>query len=433
MAETYKILGQKLTGELALDNSTAKEVIVYEVPANTQASISAIEITNSSAFNQTYKLSFVKDAEVSQANANLQYSLNTTIDVAVAVSNGGNPSLRSTDGSSWQNVVIDNSNNLYDWRAVGYGDGMFVAFATGNIMPGATAYSADGITWTIGSGLNFSGTSVAYGNGVFVVVGSDTVGSAHSFDGINWFNNIDLNPNSSFRFNKVAYGDGVFVAIPINYNENRILYSYDGITWNQSFIFSSGNWDSITYGNDKFVAFSNEGMGAYSYDGINWYQYWSPAPPWSSMRALTYIDGVFFVIPAWSSTGYYSSDGIIWTSVSVPGNAAWVAATSTNNKAFITGYGNQIISSSDGINWSVSQVRFTFYTGVAAGPIEVQQTLTQSIPQSLNKHVAIHNKTIVSGETHEIKGGITLSAGDQIRAYSTSDDIIVNVYGVEIS
>jgi hypothetical protein len=53
--------------------------------------------------------------------------------------------------------------------------------------------------------------------------------------------------------------------------------------------------------------------------------------------------------------------------------------------------------------------------------------------ESLNKHYIIYNKTIASGETHEIKGGVTLSAGDQIRVYSTSNEIITNVYGVEIS
>jgi hypothetical protein len=53
--------------------------------------------------------------------------------------------------------------------------------------------------------------------------------------------------------------------------------------------------------------------------------------------------------------------------------------------------------------------------------------------ESLNKHYIIYNKTIASGETHEIKGGVTLSAGDQIRVYSTSNEIITNVYGVEIA
>jgi hypothetical protein len=50
----------------------------------------------------------------------------------------------------------------------------------------------------------------------------------------------------------------------------------------------------------------------------------------------------------------------------------------------------------------------------------------------LNKHIVIYDKTIAPGETHEIKGGVTLSEGDQIRVYSDSAEIITNVYGVEI-
>lgn len=51
----------------------------------------------------------------------------------------------------------------------------------------------------------------------------------------------------------------------------------------------------------------------------------------------------------------------------------------------------------------------------------------------LKKHIAIYNKTIAPSETHEIKGGVTLAMGDQIRIYSTSNEIIANVYGVEIA
>ena len=55
MATVYKVLGQKLT--------TAAETTVYTVPASTQASISAIVITNTAATSATYSLSFVPSAD----------------------------------------------------------------------------------------------------------------------------------------------------------------------------------------------------------------------------------------------------------------------------------------------------------------------------------------------------------------------------------
>jgi hypothetical protein len=45
----------------------------------------------------------------------------------------------------------------------------------------------------------------------------------------------------------------------------------------------------------------------------------------------------------------------------------------------------------------------------------------------------IPTRTIEAGVVDEIVGGITLSAGDQIRTNSDSTDLIVHVYGVELS
>jgi hypothetical protein len=48
------------------------------------------------------------------------------------------------------------------------------------------------------------------------------------------------------------------------------------------------------------------------------------------------------------------------------------------------------------------------------------------------KNTAVYDKVIKPGQTHEIKGGITLSSGDQVRVKSVSDEVIFNAYGVEI-
>ena len=45
----------------------------------------------------------------------------------------------------------------------------------------------------------------------------------------------------------------------------------------------------------------------------------------------------------------------------------------------------------------------------------------------------IPTRTIGPGVVDEIVGGITLSAGDQIRTNSDSTDLTVHIYGVEIS
>lgn len=51
-----------------------------------------------------------------------------------------------------------------------------------------------------------------------------------------------------------------------------------------------------------------------------------------------------------------------------------------------------------------------------------------------SKHKIVSGKQIKTNESHELKGGITLSTGDQIRVYSDAlNNVIVNVYGVELS
>ena len=302
MADTYKVLGQALTGELALDGSTVKETLLYTVPANTQASVSAIEVTSSDVANQTYKVAFVPSAEVDTAVSSVEYT--APVNRFVAVAYGSNIAAYSTDGISWIETTMPSS--AY-WNAVTSGGGTFVAVP---YLSSTAAYSTDGITWTASTIPYFEWSSVTYGGGKFVAVAYDSNTGAYSTDGITWIETTMPSSMSNFT-----------------------------------------DWNSVTYGGGKFVA-----------------------------------------IAASSSTAAYSTDGITWTASSMPSSTYWYSVT---------------------------------YSGLAI--------LSQSVLQSLNKHIAIYNKTIASGETHEIKGGVTLSAGDQIRVYSNSSNIITNVYGVEIA
>ena len=60
------------------------------------------------------------------------------------------------------------------------------------------------------------------------------------------------------------------------------------------------------------------------------------------------------------------------------------------------------------------------------------ETLTENTLQMKDKNILIPDAQIGSGEVHEISGGITLASGDQIRLRSNSDEIVAQVYGVEI-
>jgi len=63
----------------------------------------------------------------------------------------------------------------------------------------------------------------------------------------------------------------------------------------------------------------------------------------------------------------------------------------------------------------------------------VVKSADSSTPGISNTQTIIPNKTLAAGAIDEIVGGITLSAGDQIRIYSESPDITAHIYGVELS
>jgi hypothetical protein len=90
--------------------------------------------------------------------------------------------------------------------------------------------------------------------------------AAYSTNGINW--TAATLPSSAY-WQSVTYGNGRFVAVA--YYSNKAAYSTDGINWTAATLPSSAYWYGVTYGNDKFVAVANgRNIAAYSTDGINW-------------------------------------------------------------------------------------------------------------------------------------------------------------------
>lgn len=428
MTDTYKVLGQALTGELAIDDSTVKETIAYEVPAGTKASVSAIEITNSDAASQTYKLAFVPNAEVDTASTSVELITGEISHTFLA--NSSRLNAISADGITWTTSDFPFSNS---W-VVEYLNDKFIGISVSS-NTNAIVYSTDGITWTQTSVPSTDGNlvSITYGGNKFVLIGING-DIFYSVDGINW---TDTTLPLSREWRALAYGDGKFVLTA--FNSDSFAYSTDGINWTAGTMPTSTTWSDLTYADGKFVAISNSTVVAYSTNGISWTQATMPLNAyWTS---ITYGNGKFVAVALLSSSfgstdaAAYSTDGINWTASTMPSSQMWVGLTYGDGKfVAISGYYDVAAYSTDGINWTQTVLPEERQWGSLTYRLtDTREFFTESIPQSLNKHIAIYNKTISSGETHEIKGGITLSAGDQIRVYSDSAEIITNVYGVEIA
>ena len=95
------------------------------------------------------------------------------------------------------------------------------------------------------------------------------------------------------------------------YNSNVAAYSEDGITWTASTMPSSASWESVTYGNGKFVAVANDSnAAAYSEDGINWTA--STMPSSEFWHFVNYGNGRFVAVVYDSGKAAFSYDGITW-------------------------------------------------------------------------------------------------------------------------
>ena len=241
----------------------------------------------------------------------------------VAVASGpSNDYAYSTDGISWTEGNMPS--NTY-WVSVCYGNGKYVAVASGTTT--TMAYSTDGISWTNGTmPSRRSWRSVCYGNGKFVATANVSNTMAYSTDGISWTNGT---MPSRQAWQSVCYGNGKYVAVATN--TTTMAYSTDGISWTQGTMPSHRSWYSVCYGNDKYVATaSNTNTMAYSTDGISWTQ--GTMPSGQSWNSICYGNGKYVAIAYGSNIVAYSTDGISWTEGNMPSNTYWQSVCYGNGK-----------------------------------------------------------------------------------------------------
>ena len=193
--------------------------------------------------------------------------------VAVASDEAALGAMTSPDGTTWtaRTTPID------AWLSVAYGGSTFVA--TG--WSGGVMTSPDGATWTTRTAAETNQWwSVTYGNGTFVAVAS---GGTHqvmtSPDGISWTAQAAAGNNSWWS---VTYGNGTFVAVATN-GTNQVMTSPDGISWTAQAAAAVSGWYSVTYGGGTFVAVA--------YSGSNRVMTGATASPPSAPTALVATPG----------------------------------------------------------------------------------------------------------------------------------------------
>lgn len=258
--------------------------------------------------------------------------------------------LCSEDGLNWNIIPLPKSTY---WTSIAYGNGMYVITGNGTNV----AYSTDGVTWKLETmPVSTRWCSVAYGNGRFVAIGgynSSVNYTAYSDDGIHWKQET---LSSSAYWNKIVYGNGRFVVCP-RQNTTNIIYSENGINWAPSTLPSSSvNAYSMIYAQDKFVALQGTGVKytvLYSYDGETWYE--NPLPANNFYYGITYGDNKFVAVGG-DGKSIYSTDGINWmsgTGVTFGERRCYAYNVIYAGNKFVSNYKTGYLSYSyDGLVWN---------------------------------------------------------------------------------
>ncbi|MBU3660613.1 MAG: BspA family leucine-rich repeat surface protein [Flavobacteriales bacterium] len=291
------------------------------------------------------------------------------------------PNLRAQQpaGVSWQSITtIGPASQDLDWRAITYGNNMFVAVAssgTGNrIMT-----SPDGLTWTSRtSPADNSWRGVAYGNGRFVAVSSDGTNNRvmTSTDGITW---TTLNDGVNGSWFAVSYVNNRFIAVgkAAGTYGKAVMYSTDGLNWTACATDFSPNVElrDVTVSMfGTFVAVGTQALGTgvvyTSTNASNWTSQSNNTTDWNSVVSNGYS---FLTVGSAVGTGYIktSSDGSNWMTRNTPVSNSWTDVIFANNMYVVvasSGTNNRVLTSTDANTWtSRTSAADNNWTSVAYG------------------------------------------------------------------
>lgn len=251
------------------------------------------------------------------------------------------------------------------WRDVVFGDNKFVAISDST----TAAYSTDGINWT-SIKLPSYALSAAYGNGRFVTIpeGTSAITSMYSADGINW---AESTLPLRGQWLSVAYGNGKFVAV----GYGIAAYSTNGINWTKAtppspYSGASLFWSCVTYGGSKFAVASTGSTGgyfAYSANGISWTNA-TTTIRYRNWESIAYGNGKFVTLANGGTSFAYSADGAVWYEGSLPFRGSWTAIAYGDNKFVAVAPGDKFAYSEDGVIWTEELFPLSYdWRGIAFG------------------------------------------------------------------
>jgi hypothetical protein len=293
----------------------------------------------------------------------------------IAVASSGTYSIiSSSDGINWSSVIVPQKNR---WQSITYGNGLFVVVGLdGN---NRVMTSNNGSLWIIRETPNLLPLkkvkfipSYDEENAKFIAVSEDDIFLLSSTqqdvqayskafiseDAITW-ENINISENKGW--NTITFGNGRFVALAIS-GRNKLLNTSNINIWGtyelSNNVLDSQNWVSNIYAFGNHMAVSNSGTNRFirsSNNGLTWESLDTLGE--SDWRKITFNQSYVLAVAAngTNRTKYSSNNGTSWTSITnndtrdledaVYGEKWVLVASEATN-------GGRIVSSSDLSTWS---------------------------------------------------------------------------------
>ncbi|MDD5688479.1 MAG: hypothetical protein PHE88_11690 [Elusimicrobia bacterium] len=199
-----------------------------------------------------------------------------------------------------------------------------------------SATSTDGITWNVyndNQGLN-DGGDISWNGTVFCKSNSNG-GIATSTDGITWINRGVI---SSAGYATITWNGTVFCMTDGLVTSNKIYTSADGITWSTKTLPASRAWRNVRANGTKIAVFDTSTNVAVSLDnGLTWTAGTIPSSA-SGDLGVDGGNGIWLYVngDTVATTNYYiSTDGLNWTTMSLPSSQKWAYVKYGVGKGFV--------------------------------------------------------------------------------------------------
>jgi hypothetical protein len=250
------------------------------VPATAPATVVA-EISTYTPYGGAIVGPANRMVRINGSDAALSTDFGTTWDTHVGVLTGG------SFGLAWNGSVycaIDNS--------LGYSN-----------------VSADGITWSQNVMSGGGGSLASNGAGLFVRIASTGNLAYTSTDGIAWTSHSM--PAGAWR--QVVWNGTLFMAVAGSSSTDAVATSPDGVTWTARTV-PTATYGTLCGGGGRFLFATSTAVWT-STDGASWT---GSGYPGSGPRAMIWTGSVFLVHEEATATGYTTSNGTSWGSITFP-------------------------------------------------------------------------------------------------------------------